>query len=151
MSDYKTEVLALGPVGYWRLGEASGTNAADELSTNDGTYTNTPTLGQVGSLALDTDTAVLFASASSEYVTMGDIALFDFEYNLPFSVSAWVKTSSSGAYQYIASKQDHLTPYLGWAVSLSSAGAVDFFLVNTPTGVDLLQVSTTATTFNDGN
>jgi len=26
-----------GLVGYWRLGEASGTNAKDEVGTNDGT------------------------------------------------------------------------------------------------------------------
>ena len=61
-------VSTLGLVGYWRLGEASGTVAADETGANPGTYVNTPTLGVTGLLAGDPNTAVSFVKASSEYV-----------------------------------------------------------------------------------
>ncbi|HET9437495.1 MAG TPA: hypothetical protein VFO64_04785, partial [Gaiellaceae bacterium] len=53
-STYRGEVLADGPAGYWRLGEASGTAAADETGTNEGTYQNGVTLGQAGVLLADT-------------------------------------------------------------------------------------------------
>jgi hypothetical protein len=46
---YQGEVLVDSPVGYWRLGETSGTIANDETANNlDGTYVNAPTLGVAG-------------------------------------------------------------------------------------------------------
>ena len=36
-SAYAAAVLADSPTAYWRLGEASGTTAADEVGTYDGT------------------------------------------------------------------------------------------------------------------
>ena len=54
------EVLADGPVGYWRLGEASGTTAGDAaVPADDGTYVGAPTLGVTG-LVSGIDTAVGF-------------------------------------------------------------------------------------------
>jgi len=90
-----------GLVGYWRLGESSGTNANDEVSTNDGTYTGTPTLGATGALSGDTDTAVTFASASSQYVNIPDVAAVDL--GDVFSLEAWINVTGSGA-RYIVSK-----------------------------------------------
>lgn len=63
MASYASEVLADNPLGYWRLGEASGTTAADDSGNgNDGTYGGSPTLGATGLLprADDSDTAVDF-------------------------------------------------------------------------------------------
>ena len=58
---YSGEVLADSPRAYWRLGEASGTSAADSSGNNrTGTYLNTPTLSQTGALTADTNTAVAF-------------------------------------------------------------------------------------------
>jgi len=42
-----------GIVGYWQLGERSGTTAADTMGLNPGTYTGVFTLGQPGALAND--------------------------------------------------------------------------------------------------
>ncbi len=57
--DYKAAILATpGLVGYWRLGEASGTVARDEMGANNGTYVGSPTLGAPGLLAGDADTAM---------------------------------------------------------------------------------------------
>ena len=58
---YASEVLADSPLIYWRLGESSGTVAADASGHgNAGTYTNGPTLGTAGLVAGDSDTAVTF-------------------------------------------------------------------------------------------
>ncbi len=57
---YPSEVLALSPVVYWRLGESAGTNANDETANNnDGTYSNV-VLGQTGLLVSDANTSVKF-------------------------------------------------------------------------------------------
>jgi hypothetical protein len=46
---YRSDVLADNPVGYWRLGETSGTTATDETANNhSGTYQNGVTLGAAG-------------------------------------------------------------------------------------------------------
>ena len=57
---FVTEVLADGPIGYWRLGENPGTATAADASghLNDGTYSGTITLGQPGFHG--GDTAALF-------------------------------------------------------------------------------------------
>ena len=57
---FASTVLGLAPVGYWRLGEASGTTMTDSSgNAHDGTYNGGVTLGQPG-LVDDTDTAALF-------------------------------------------------------------------------------------------
>jgi hypothetical protein len=53
-ASYRQDVLAASPVSYWRLGETSGTSAADEVGANAGTYSNV-LLGQPGALALACD------------------------------------------------------------------------------------------------
>ena len=55
---YRQAIVNTGPVSYWRLGEASGTNAADEMGANAGTYVGTPTLGATGLLTGDSNTAM---------------------------------------------------------------------------------------------
>lgn len=57
---YAATVLADAPSGYWRLGEPSGTSAADASGfARTGTYTGGYTLAAAGALAGDADTAVL--------------------------------------------------------------------------------------------
>jgi hypothetical protein len=67
---YQSLVLANSPIGYWRLGEASGASAAD-ISGNGltGAY-NSCTLGVPGLVGGDADTAVSFNGTSS-YVALG--------------------------------------------------------------------------------
>jgi bacillolysin len=68
-TSYRDIVLQDNPALYWRLGEASGTNANDETANNrDGTYVGSPTLGVAGALAGDSDTAVDL-NGSSQYIT----------------------------------------------------------------------------------
>jgi hypothetical protein len=58
-ADYASTVLAKRPVGYWRLGEATGPTAADLSGKgHDGTYRATPNFGQLGAIAGDPNTAL---------------------------------------------------------------------------------------------
>ncbi len=64
LADYPSAIGALGPEGYWRLGESSGPTAADASGYGlDGTYTGAVTLGQPGALLGDPDTAAGFGGA----------------------------------------------------------------------------------------
>ena len=64
-ASYREAVLATSPVAYWRLGEASGTVARDEMGLHHGTYVGGPTLGVPRLLAGDPDTAVTFPGAAA--------------------------------------------------------------------------------------
>jgi len=56
---YADVVQALSPVGYWRLGESSGTTATDSSGNGyDGAYVSGFTLGVTGLLTGDADTAL---------------------------------------------------------------------------------------------
>jgi hypothetical protein len=68
---YSATVLTDTPLGFWRLGEPSGTSCSDSSGNSaTGDYTNTPTLAVTGLLVGDADTAVTFARASSQYVVV---------------------------------------------------------------------------------
>jgi hypothetical protein len=65
LTRYPTAVLADAPLGYWRLGETSGTTMVDSSGNgHDGTYNGSPTLGAAGLLTGDTDKAVQLSGVS---------------------------------------------------------------------------------------
>jgi len=84
LEPYSAAVMADAPVGYWRLGEPSGTTARDFSGAgHPGTYTNSPTLGVAG--AITGDTAVTFTAASSQYIAPS------FVFNQPqATIEAWI-------------------------------------------------------------
>jgi concanavalin A-like lectin/glucanase superfamily protein/calcineurin-like phosphoesterase family protein len=93
-----------GLVSYWRLGESSGTAACDSWGSNAGTYQGGYTLGRLGALAGDSNTAVqldgstgLVSVPHSSSLDVGDT----------FTVEAWVKRARFGAqaYETVASQQ----------------------------------------------
>ena len=100
-----------GPAAYWRLGEASGTNANDETTNNkDGTYNGSPPLG-----AGDADTAVTLESTDD--VNIGDE--FDFAGTASFSVEVWINpTTLDTRFQRVVNKKDpdHGSGAQGWLV-----------------------------------
>ena len=49
--DYSDMITALSPVGYWRLGENSGSTANDEMNVSNGTYKNEPDQGNSGAIS----------------------------------------------------------------------------------------------------
>jgi len=86
------------PYYYWRLGEASGTVAVDEMEHCDGTYTATPTLGVAGAITGDANTAVTF-NGTTEFV---DVQVYPVQlgptlHSTGWSISLWFKTSDTSA------------------------------------------------------
>jgi hypothetical protein len=96
---YLPMVRADGPTAYWRLGEASGTTATDELGAFNATYQNTPTLGVAGRIS--GNTAVTFDSSQSEHATAGDISAFD---TGDCTYECWFKTSTTSGDRYMVSE-----------------------------------------------
>jgi len=90
---YSSVVSSDSPAGYWRLGESSGTSAADQTSTNTGTYSGGYTLGGNSSLWNDTNTSVAF-NGSSGKVTTGVTSLPTG--TSARTVEAWIKPLNSG-------------------------------------------------------
>jgi len=78
------------PTGYWRLGEASGTTAADSSgNAKTATYAGGPTLGQPDALALDTNTAAAFPGASLMQLPPTVVSTDT------FTMEAWVKPTGT--------------------------------------------------------
>jgi YD repeat-containing protein len=102
---YVGTVLADGPVGYWRLGETSGTTASDSSGNgNNGTYLNGVSLGAAGAIPDIADKAASFDGVD-DYVQVPNSAALN---PTRVSVEAWVKSNTStwNAYGYIVSHRD---------------------------------------------
>jgi uncharacterized delta-60 repeat protein len=92
VTDYRSGVLgASGLVSYWRLGETSGTTAADAKSTNVGNYRNGVALGRPSALLNDPNPSAGF-DGSNDYVAVADHPSLDTGDSL--TLEAWVKRSS---------------------------------------------------------
>jgi hypothetical protein len=98
-SRYAQEVLAAGPVAYWRLGEQAGTVAYNAVNVTqyNGTYQNGPQLRQTDRpLANDIDTAVDFDGSDDWIQVAYDAAL----HPASLSVSLWAKVEGGqGTYR----------------------------------------------------
>jgi hypothetical protein len=104
-SSYSSAILGTaGLLGYWRLGEASGTVACDSTGRNNGGYQLGTTLARPGALYGDVDTAVGFDGISG-WVQVPHSSTFNVGDR--FTVEAWVKrgTVSSASNQVVAAKQ----------------------------------------------
>jgi hypothetical protein len=73
-TNYSNVVLAKGPVGYWRLGEAAGPTTIDASGFgNHGTYKGNPNFGQPGAIVNDPNMAIgCKGSGSKDYVEIPD-------------------------------------------------------------------------------
>jgi len=77
LCDYYSEVRTDAPTGYWRLGETSGTAAADSSGNGlSGVYQNTPTLGATGALSGSSAKSVTL-NGTDEYITVADTGVLD--------------------------------------------------------------------------
>ena len=94
-SDYSNEVLADSPAGYWRLGEASGTFAANSATAgtaNAGTYARAPQLGVTSLVPSETNTATRFNAAARQHVAVPHSGSLNPTSGL--TVEAWIKPDS---------------------------------------------------------
>ncbi len=124
IGSYAGAVLAVSPSGYWRLGESSGTTATAYAGGQNGTYTNSPTLGVAGNLSNDPDTAVTF-NGTGNVVTFGDV--HDYAGTSPFTVDFWMNRSGTtpASRVWMCGKERYVsdTNRGGWAVMI--AGSAD--------------------------
>lgn len=90
---YRNAVMADGPVGYWRLGESSGTTAKDEIgNAHPGTYYGGYEQKVPGITAEDTATRF---DGTTGCISVGQF--FRFPGRVPYSAEGWVKITSYGA------------------------------------------------------
>ena len=125
---YQNTVVDSAPVSSWRLGEASGTSAADSIGSNTGTYAGSPTLGQAGALAGDGDTSAGFDSATQNISVPDSGSLRPAQ----ISVEAWVKPDSASINDFdspvMKTSNDNWTD--GYGLFYRSSGSTISFFVN---------------------
>jgi hypothetical protein len=125
-----------GLIGYWRLGESSGTTAADEKGTNPGAYWpgSGYTLARPGSLTRDGNTAVEL-DGTSGFAYVPDSAAV--KPTAAVSIEAWVKPDSLTGTRWIVVKDTFYYLYI-------ANGATIFGVATTTAGYKF--VTTTAVT-----
>jgi hypothetical protein len=101
---YSATILADGPAAYWRLGEISGTAAADASSHgNAGTYSGVAgayTLGQPGALYGDADTATQFDGRAGFVIVPSSSGLQTNQ----VSIEVWIKKLTESPWGTYVSK-----------------------------------------------
>jgi hypothetical protein len=115
---YAEAVRADAPRGYWRLGEASGTLAAEDQHRADGTYLGGVILGVPGAPAGDPNTAARFDGGNDKLV-VPDPANGSLDFGTAdFTVEAWVKPTASDERVIVAKRPSTGTePYWGLTVT----------------------------------
>jgi hypothetical protein len=140
-ASYRQDVLAASPVSYWRLGETSGTSAADELGANPGTYSNV-LLNQPGALACDSNPSASFDGVQSYLRVPGSPSL---NMTTAVTVEFWAKRRTiSGTYQVLVGKPgDGQSQNENYAVWLTTSNKYTAYFGN---GTTYVAVQTPAIT-----
>jgi len=115
---------------------------------NDATLTNMEYLDVVSDTSggVFSENALLFDGVN-EYAVIGDVAELQFEFDNEFSISAWVKTSSS-ATMGVFTKLDSSSPNTGYEL-LMIGGKFVLELINSLFSVSYIRVDTTSTFHNN--
>jgi hypothetical protein len=116
-SFYKALILANGPVGYWRLGETSGSTAVDVMAASNGTYAGGVFVSSTDkALVNDTNGAIDFNGTSGR-ISIPHVAAFVLTNAASFEV--WVKPDSLGSTseRWILNKGTAATPTFYLAIS----------------------------------
>ncbi len=132
----------VGLLGYWTLNDGSGTSAIDSTAYADnGSWSGTTSWG-TGVYSSDAT-----FNGTNAYLSMGNVSTLAFDKTNTFSLTAWIKTSSS-AQQIIYSKAlttNNVWPGIFFLVTTS--GTVNLNLTNTYSSNEL-SVNTTGTVNN---
>ncbi|WP_436757961.1 LamG-like jellyroll fold domain-containing protein [Streptosporangium sp. V21-05] len=106
-SQYRSGVLDADPYAYWRLGETSGTVAADQgAGRSDATYQGVG-YAKPGALAGSTDTAVEFTTGSALKLPANTVPHLGDQ----ISVEVWFKTSQSGVLMAAGTQETSNIPW----------------------------------------
>ncbi len=125
---YASAVLADNPLGYWRLGEASGSTAIDSSGRgNDGTFNGAVTLGTGGAIA-DGDTSISLTNTAG-YVDAGNPAELDISDDT-LTIEAWVNPSAVATMPIAGKTQSGRNDYTLWLVSSGGRNVAHFNLYN---------------------
>ncbi|HKJ94914.1 MAG TPA: LamG domain-containing protein [Gammaproteobacteria bacterium] len=149
---YGVEALALKPLAYWRLDEGTGTTAADETGSHDGTYNGSPTLA--GAPLIQTGQAVTF-DGTDDYVDVGTLGLFGSSMDSGFAFACWLSWSHTDSQRFAGQVNVYnsgIITLLGvnYDVNLgNSPGQVLFYLRDANDNV--VKVASARTDLNDGN
>ena len=108
---YRDAIMDLLPVGYWRLGDTSGT-VAEAIVGPSGTYEGTPTLGASGLQISDSNKAVTFSG--DDNVNLGDPTWFDATNR--WTVTMWVNSTADFNYRRLWGKEDFTGGQNGTAI-----------------------------------
>ena len=124
---YSNAVLALNPLGYWRLDETNqplsegpAVNLGYLGSDANGAYSGVPAW-VTGALQGDSDTASIFMGATA--VTVPYIS--ELTLNPPFTIEAWVRTTTvltSGNFACPLACGEFASPRSGWLIYQSATG-----------------------------
>src|SRR5262245_4023813 len=138
-TSYRSEILADSPTSYWRLGEASGTAAADTTGPNAGTYTGGVTLGQPGAVVGDTNTSASFDGVD-DYVAVPDAPSLDF--TSAVTVALWVPRTKNAAYQVVFGKPGNgQSKFEHYAIWFNTSNGIQSYFGN---GTTFVSVSSAA-------
>lgn len=126
-ASYREEVLADGPLLYYRLGDLTAPAALNFGRTGDanGVYTGKVTFGVPGAIANDPDTAVAFG-ASDARLDIPALVMPEFADQARFTIEAWVKPSEPSplGYAHLVAKESGGAgedPRLGYALYIEQA------------------------------
>ena len=145
-ASYRQDVLAASPVSYWRLGETSGTRAADEVGANAGTYSNV-LLGQPGTLACDSNPSASFDGTRSYTRAPASPSL---NMTSAVTVEFWAKRRTiSSTYQVLVGKPgDGQSKFENYAVWLTDANKYIAYFGNGSTYVSVYTPAITDTNWH---
>ncbi len=137
--DLASHSAAADLVSWYRMGDASGDSAEssdpsarikDVKSGNDATPKNTDIADIVTEIPPTFNRLSLLTDGVDEYAELAAASVTgcEFDFNQPWSVSAWVKSSFGGASAgYVASKIRGAPHYMGWAVGFYNGNPFCFF------------------------
>lgn len=132
---YVAEVLADNPVGYWRLNDQIATLAQARVGL-DMTLGNTPAINVAGALVGDSNAAMTFAAASSQYGSVPADAAWSIASGDSFTLECWVKFATAPASnRFILMKRQGGSagsPY--YQLAIDTSGRADFFVRGTGGG-----------------
>jgi len=148
MGRYSDLVAADGAVAYWRLGELSGTTAADSIGSRNGTIAAGVTLNQVGAIE-DGNKAMAFDGATGHYVNVPGMLSYPIPAAIGFSIECWIKTtdSAAGGGQFFVDTKTAGSANAGFALSLDATHRITFRLSN---GVTSGSITGNVNTLNNG-
>ena len=121
-------VSGSGAVGYWPLDNntADGTTGGNDGTLIGGTYSTDTPEPPAGTHSVQ-------LNGVDQYVDFGDAPAFDFEWNDPFSLSAWIKSTDGTQDSAIVGKMVQGGTYRGYEMHVGStagAGRINVWLIN---------------------